>query len=77
MAPSGIYFIDFNAAIDAPRPVRFFNFQTRQVSEVGTVEKTVAWINTPGFAISPDRRWLLYSSLENIDADLMLLDNFR
>jgi Tol biopolymer transport system component len=77
VTPSGIYFIDFHAATDAPRLVRLFNFQTRQVSEVGTVEKTVAWINTPGFAISPDRRWLLYSSLESIDADLILLDNFR
>ncbi len=77
VARSGIYFIDFNVPSDAPRPIKFFNFQTRQVSEVGRVEETVAWTNTPGFAISPDRRWLLYSSLESIDADLMLVDNFR
>jgi hypothetical protein len=44
---------------------------------VGTVESTVSWTNTPGFAISPDRRWLLYTSLESSDADLMLVDNFR
>ena len=77
VARHGIYFIDFDVPNDALRPVRFFNFQTRQVTEVGRVEKTVMWSNTPGFAISPDSRWLLYSSLESTDADLMLVDNFR
>jgi Tol biopolymer transport system component len=77
IAHSGIYFIDFHVPSDAPRPVRFFNFQSRQVTQVGTVESTVSWSNTPGFAISPDGRWLLYTSLESTDVDLMLVDNFR
>jgi len=77
VARHGIYFIDFDVPSNAPRPVRFFNFQSRQVRQLGTVENTVAWSNTPGFTISPDGRWLLYSSLERSDADLMLLDNFR
>jgi Tol biopolymer transport system component len=77
VASNGIYFIDFNVPDDVPRPVRFFDFQSRQVTQVGTVEHTVSWRNTPGFAISPDRRWLLYVSLESSDADLMLVDYFR
>jgi Tol biopolymer transport system component len=77
VARNGIYFIDFDVARDAPRPVRFFDFESRQVTQVGTVETTVWWTNTPGFAISPDSRWLLYSSLESSDADLMLVDHFR
>jgi Tol biopolymer transport system component len=77
VARRGIYFIDFDVPSAAPRPVRFFNFQSRQVTQVGTVENTVSWSNTPGFAISPDGRWLLYTSLESTDADLMLVDNFR
>ena len=77
VARSGIYFIDFDVPSDAPRPVRFFDFQSRQVTQVGTVENTVSWTNTPGFAISPDGRWLLYTSLESTDADLMLVDGFR
>jgi hypothetical protein len=44
---------------------------------VGTIESTASWSNTPGFAISPEGRWLLYTSLESTDADLMLVDNFR
>jgi hypothetical protein len=77
VARHGIYFIDFDGPTAAPRPVKFFNIQSRQVTQVGTVEKGVAWTNTPGFAISPDSRWILYSSLESTDADLMLIDNFR
>ena len=77
VARGGIYFIDFEVPSEAPPSVRFFNFQSRQVTQVGTVENTVSWSSTPGFAISPDSRWLLYTSLESTDADLMLVDNFR
>ena len=73
----GIYFIDFDVAKDAPRPVKFFAFRDRHVMDIGTIEKSVDWKNNPGFAVSPDGRWLLYSSLESIDGDLMLVDNFR
>jgi Tol biopolymer transport system component len=73
----GIYFLDFGVARGAPRPVKFFNFESQQTVDVGVVESSVAWTNTPGFAISPDGRWLLYTSLETTDADLMLLENFR
>jgi Tol biopolymer transport system component len=73
----GIYFIDFDVPSEAERPVRFLDFQSGQVTQLGTVEKTVRWTNTPGFAISPDGRWLLYTSLESMDADLMVVDNFR
>jgi dipeptidyl aminopeptidase/acylaminoacyl peptidase len=76
VARTGIYFVDFNGAADAPRPVKRYDFATRSVMQIGTVEKTVHWRNTPGFAISPDERWLLYSSLESTDADLMWVDNF-
>jgi Tol biopolymer transport system component len=77
VARQGIYFVDFNVPAGAPRPVKFFHFLSRQVTQVGTVENTVSWTNTPGFAISPDSRWLLYVSLESSDADLMLVDYFR
>ena len=77
VAQNGIYFIDFNVASGARKPVKFFNFHNREVTEIGTVENSVSWENNPGFAVSPDSRWLLYSSLESTDADLMLVDNFR
>jgi eukaryotic-like serine/threonine-protein kinase len=77
IARTGIYFIDFDVPNDAPRPLKFFNFETGAVTQAGAVERTVAWTNTPGFSVSPDGRWLLYSSLESTDGDLMLLDGLR
>ncbi len=74
---NGIYFIDFHVAPEAPRPVKFFNFQNHQTTQIGTVEKSVTSHSSTGFAVSPDSRWLLYTSLESAGADLMLVDNFR
>jgi Tol biopolymer transport system component len=77
LSREGIYFVDFGVAHDAPRPVKFFSFQSQQIEGIGAIENSVSWTNTPGFAISPDGRWLLYTSLESTDADLMLIENFR
>ena len=74
---TGIYFIDFDMPSEAGRPIKFFDFQSRRVKQLGAVENTVKWTNTPGFATSPDGRWVLYTNLESTDADLMLVDNFR
>jgi len=73
---NGIYFIDFDVAADQPKPVKFFSFQDHRVVQIGAVEKNVAAYNFTGFTVSPDSRWLLYTTLENMEADLMLLENF-
>jgi dipeptidyl aminopeptidase/acylaminoacyl peptidase len=77
VADGGIYFIDFDVPGEGARPVKFFDFESLTIKQLGKVENTVKWTNTPGFAVSPDGRWLLYTSLESMDADLMLVDNFR
>jgi Tol biopolymer transport system component len=77
VAPQGIYFIDFSVANQARWPVKFMAFRDRAVTEIGTVEASVSRTNNPGFAVSPDGRWLLYSSLERTEADLMLIANFH
>jgi len=77
LSRAGIYFVDFDVPRDASRPVKFFSFQSQHTEDIGAIENSVSWTNTPGFAISPDGRWLLYTSLESTDADLMLIENFR
>ena len=77
LSRAGIYYIDFAVPSDAPRPVMFLSFDSRRIAQPGVVESTVSWTNAPGFAVSPDGRWLLYTSLDSTDADLMLLDDFR
>jgi hypothetical protein len=67
----GIYFIDFDVQSDARRPVKILQFPVAPGYTGGARSKnTVSWSNTPGFAISPDGRWLLYTSLESTDARL-------
>jgi len=67
----GIYFI--------PGPpfrkvsIQFLNFATGNV-------KTVAPMSAPYFAglsVSPDGRSLLFSQIDEVGSDLMLLENFR
>jgi Tol biopolymer transport system component len=77
LSQAGIYFVDFDVARDGLRRLKFFSFQSQQTTDIGAIENSVSWTNTPGFAISPDGRWLLYTSLESTDADLMLVENFR
>ncbi|HEY7333674.1 MAG TPA: DPP IV N-terminal domain-containing protein [Bryobacteraceae bacterium] len=77
LAPKGIYFIDFGVQDDAPRPVKFFNFETHETTQIGAVENSVKLGNPFGFTVSPDERWLVYTSLEGAEADLMLVDNYR
>jgi Tol biopolymer transport system component/predicted Ser/Thr protein kinase len=68
----GIYF--------TPRPdpkggysIQFLNSSTGIIERVASIEKPVGF----GLAVSPDRRWILYSQVDTAGSDLMLLENFR
>jgi eukaryotic-like serine/threonine-protein kinase len=74
MADQGIYF----ATAESPlRPViEFLSFATGQVTEIATLEKPIVqWF--PGFAVSPDGRWILFAQLDQSGSDIILLENFR
>jgi Tol biopolymer transport system component len=68
----GIYFI--------PRPdpksgysIQFLNTTTGKIRRIASIEKPVGG----GFAVSPDRRWILYAQADQAGSDLMLVENFR
>jgi hypothetical protein len=68
----GIYFV--------PKPqvapgfsIRFFSFATRQFRQIASSDRPVAYV----LSVSPDRRWILYSQLDQRGSDLMLVDNFQ
>jgi hypothetical protein len=53
--------------------IQLYRFATRATEDV-------AALDTPpffGLDISPDGRWLLYSQIERLDGDLMLVENFH
>jgi Tol biopolymer transport system component len=74
VVPSGIYFISRR---DGPRQeVRFFNFATRQVTLLTTLDKEPIWY-LPAIALSPDARSLLTVHVDQQVNDLMMIEDFR
>jgi hypothetical protein len=76
VAENGICFLDLTAGIRSPKPIRFYDFRTRQTREIGTVEKQLP-PDTPSISISADGRHLVWAEIDQSDSDLMLISNFR
>jgi Tol biopolymer transport system component/DNA-binding winged helix-turn-helix (wHTH) protein len=74
VAPKGIYFATAN---ESARPViEFFNFTTRKVMTIATLDKPLSPTN-PGLAVAPDGRSILFTQMDQSGSDLMLVENFR
>jgi Tol biopolymer transport system component/DNA-binding winged helix-turn-helix (wHTH) protein len=69
LSRAGIYFVPD----DAPRSLRYFDFSTRQIRPIFELEKDFE----SGLSISPDGRWALYSQVNDVNGDIMLVDHFR
>ena len=70
LSPRGIYFIDRPENDKAS--IKFFDFATHKKIRIGEVDKP-----TPGLALSPDGKLLLYSRNEFEDYEIRLAKNFR
>ena len=68
----GIYFTDPDE-----KALNYLNFATRRVKTISRVENPPFPGMSPGIAVSPDGRWLLYTQQDQRGADLMLVENFR
>jgi serine/threonine protein kinase len=68
----GAYFMSLPDASGATS-IRFLNFATGAVTEIIKVLKPV----DDGLTLSPDRRSLMYSQIDHLGRDLMLVDGFR
>ena len=69
LTPNGIYFSPLNA----PRSISFYDFATRETRVIFRADKDLE----EGMSISPDGRYLLYSQIDQANADIMLVNNFR
>ena len=73
LTASGIYFIDG----DPPRPgIHFLDFATEQVRRIADIPGRPE-IGGGGLALSPDGRSLLFSQVDEIASDIMLIEGFR
>ncbi len=68
---SGVYFIIGEWQENAS--VAFFEFATGKTKLIAQAEKP-AFL---GLAISPDKRWIVFTQIEHLGSDLMLVENFR
>lgn len=74
VADKGIYFATAN---EPARPViEFFNFATRKVTTIATLDKPLS-PSDPGLTVSINGRSLLYAQMDQSGSDLMLIENFR
>ena len=70
----GIYFLTRRPPLYA---LEFFDFATRQTTQITTLEGPGGTFQISGLTISPDERWVLYAQRDKLDYDLILVENFR
>ena len=66
----GIYFISHEAETST---LHFFRFATGETREIARIRTRT----TMGLSVSPDGRSLIYSQVDQVGSDLMLVENFR
>jgi Tol biopolymer transport system component len=72
VVPGGIYFVP----ADEPHSISYFDLSTRHVRRITEVERDFDSGNG-GISVSPDGRWVLYSQVDEINSDIMLVEHFR
>jgi hypothetical protein len=73
----GIYFLDFSAVpAAAPKPLKFFSFESQKASQVGTIEK-IRITGNASFSVSRGGRSVIWSQLDRSESNIMLIDKFR
>lgn len=68
----GVYYLPARES-DAGVPVRFLDFKTGAVTDVVMLDKPADL----GLTVSPDGRHLLFTKMDYVGTDLMLVENFR
>jgi len=79
LTDDGIYFIAPNedSTSDVRYWLEFFDFASSTSSRVAPI-KHVLDLTSPGFSVSPDRTWMVYSGIDApSQTRIMMLENFR
>jgi hypothetical protein len=59
--------------VGLPNSLRYYDFASRGVRDVLNLEKYFS----DGLSISPDGRYLLYSQLDDLNSDIMIVESYR
>jgi Tol biopolymer transport system component/DNA-binding winged helix-turn-helix (wHTH) protein len=71
---AGIYFA--SAEMPARPMLEFFDFAVGDTTRVAVLERPIS-ARVWGLAVSPDRRWILYTQIDQSSSDIMLMQDFR
>ena len=71
---AGIYFA--SAEMPARPTLEFFDFAAGDTTRVAVLERPIS-ARVWGLAVSPDRRWILYTQIDQSSSDIMLMQDFR
>jgi hypothetical protein len=69
---SGIYFAD-QAGSSNSGGIFFYDFASRKIREIARVPKPFA-VTDSAFAVSPDRRYILYTQIDESGSDINILE---
>ena len=59
------------------RPIlEFFDFAVGDTPRVAVFERPIS-ARVWGLAVSPDRRWILFTQIDQSNSDIMLMRDFR
>ncbi len=60
-----------------PPTTELFDLATHQLKRIAALEKAPRLTGPRGFDVSPDGQWVLYSRVDHVESDIMLVENFR
>ena len=70
---AGIYWVDVSTT---PAQVKFFDFATEKSKNITHLDRGPR-MPPQGFDMSPDEKWILYTRVDELDSDIILVENFR
>jgi hypothetical protein len=71
---NGIYILDDSKRL---AKIKFLDFATSRTQEVTTVDLGPRAPEGEMFSVSPNAKWILYSRVDQIESDIMLVENFH
>jgi hypothetical protein len=73
VASTGIYLVDVSTT---PAQLKFFDFATKKSKSTSHID--LGYHMPPqGFDMSSDEKWILYTRVDQLDSDTMLVETFR
>jgi serine/threonine protein kinase len=70
----GICFLDWGAT---PPEIKLFDFDTRRLKRITTVDREKGFVGGGGFAVSPGGKSVIFARIDHIDSDIILVEDFH